>query len=285
MKRTFIIFFVLIGGFLLYSNLSSLSFLPVGLSKRTADVNSKVETIHIDISSVKTTIIPEDREDIKADLKGKGKVEISKRGDTITVKYKRKPFDWFSSFESSELLIYIPENYDRNMNLTIGSGDLLFSGTSPSKPVHLNELRLNVGSGDVQLASLALDTFEGNIASGDVMITSLSTNRGTFDVSSGEVSVKEYKGELNADVSSGDFFVHMNELVNSIDVDLSSGEATLDLPNNADFKLRGKVSSGDITNDFPLHHSTQEKRLIEGTHGSGTHLIKIDVSSGDFQLQ
>ncbi|WP_110112447.1 DUF4097 domain-containing protein [Bacillus sp. CGMCC 1.16541] len=282
MKRIFIIFFMLIGGFLLYSTLPSLSFLPFATSGKAADVTTKIDSIHMELTSIKTTIIPEEREDVKTDLKGKGKVEVTKRGDTITIKYKRKPFDWFSSFEQSELLIYIPEDYHRDMKISLGSCDVILS---PKKPFHLNNFTLNVGSGDVQLQNVLMNQFKGNIASGDVTMKSITTDVGKFDVSSGEVNVHQYKGRLDANVSSGAFFVQMDELVDAIDVDVSSGEATIDLPDNADFTLRGNVSSGDITNHFPLDDSKQEKRTIEGTHGSGKHSIKVDVSSGDLQLQ
>ena len=83
-----------------------------------------------------------------------------------------------------------------------------------------------------------------DIGSGDLFLDSISAEEANFDVSSGEVEITNYTGPVHADVSSGDLKIQVNELKHDIEVELSSGFVSLDLPENADFTLDGKMMSG-----------------------------------------
>lgn len=283
MKKILLIFLVLIGLYWIFTNWVIIDWLPFGRSAQQANVTNEVELIEIDVSSLSTTIIPEDRDDIKAELTGQGKVRIDQSGNKITVTAKRKWFNFFS-FGQEKLKIYLPEDYQDSMEITLGSGNLHFSGKSKNKPMNLTKLSIDIGSGNMKLNNLKVDHFEHDGSSGNVDITSLTTKTGEFDISSGSLDLEDYSGKLNADLSSGKLSVEMNKLVDDIEIEVSSGTVDLDLPDNASFTLNGKSSSGSITCDFPLNNQNNSNRSLSGTHGTGKHKIDLDVSSGNIRI-
>ncbi|MEH7384902.1 DUF4097 family beta strand repeat-containing protein [Bacillus sp. JJ1521] len=283
MKKILIIFFVLIGAYLLITNLYRIPGLPFGNSGESAKISEKIDEINIDITSISTTVIPENRDDVEAELKGKGKVHVSKSGDTIEVTYEKGFFNlgWFPFFDKTKLTVYIPEDYDRDLSLRIGSGHLEFDG----KPMELNDLSVDVHSGNMRLQNLSAETFTHNVASGNSIINNITTKSGEIDVRSGNVTVDDYTGKLETEVHSGRLKATIAELTDSIDASVKSGLLDIDLPNDADFTLKGESNSGFITNDFSLEDSTRDKGRIEGKHGAGTYDVNIKVNSGKASIR
>ncbi|MEH7251540.1 DUF4097 domain-containing protein [Neobacillus niacini] len=281
MKKIVILLLIITGLYIVFNQSVQLDGFTLGGSKEgSATLSKKIDTIEINVGSVQTTIIPGDRNDVEAVLTGKGSLIVKEDGNSLVVEMQRKMFNWFSFSEKRQLKIYIPEDYNRNMNIQIGSGSLNFSGES----MKLNKLSLDIGSGNVNLDHLEVAEFTHDGSSGNVKIDTLTTKTGTFDLSSGNLDIKHYSGAVNADVSSGKFSVQMDNLEGPIEIDLSSGNVNLDLPDNADFSLNGHVSSGDIKSEFPLTTTSSDKKSLKGTHGSGKHKIDISVSSGDIDI-
>ncbi|MBV7508362.1 DUF4097 domain-containing protein [Bacillus sp. sid0103] len=288
MKRIVILLLVITGLYIIYNQTYPFDWFSKSGSKNAQEtMTNDIDRIEVDVSSVSTTIIPEDRKNIKAVYNGKEKLTVRNHGDTIEVSIKRKGFGWFdwSPFsEKKKMKIYIPEDFHRNMSISLGSGNVIFSGTSKNNPAKLNKLTLDIGSGNMNLKNMIVNDFKQTVASGNVEIHSLKTETGSFDVSSGSLDVTEYTGAIQAEVSSGEVNFQVDQLTDSIDMEVSSGDVGLDLPNNADFSLDGDVSSGEITCDFPLTSKNMKKKSIEGVHGSGKYKIDLDVSSGDIYI-
>lgn len=281
MKKLFVIFLVIVGIYILFTTFTTSSGLPLGKKSQQAEITEKIDSIEFDISGADMTLIPTDRHVLEAELKGKGRMTVDKNGDTVEVVYKQPWLNWFSFNQSSELIIHIPKDYNKDMSFYIGSGSIDFSGESP---LQLDELKINLGSGDVNLGSLSVKEFIGDVSSGSLEIDSLITKEGSFNISSGNVKVNNYKGKLDVDVSSGDLDIVMAQLTDSIEIDVSSGDVAIDLPKDADFTLEGRVSSGDLITDFPLTNQVQKHDDIEGMHGKGTHKIDVEISSGSVKI-
>jgi lia operon protein LiaG len=49
--------------------------------------------------------------------------------------------------------------------------------------------------------------------------------------------------------------------------------------------VNGKVSSGDINNDFKLSNATVTEDVLKGKHGNGKYPIDAAVSSGKLTLK
>jgi lia operon protein LiaG len=285
-KRILVIFLIITGAYIAMNYLFEGNGVNFSKGEDSAKVSNDIENISIDISSVRTAIIPEDRDDIRAELKGKGTVSVDKNGDDIEVTVKRKGFFSFNWFEQNKtsLTIYIPEDYDKNMEIELGSGEIVFKGASIENPMKLKSLALDIGSGSMELKNMDVETFDHNSSSGEVEINSLTAETGTFNVSSGSVKVQDFSGKLDAEVSSGELEIQMDELKDAISLNVSSGDIELDLPDNADFTLNGKISSGDISTDFQLKNKQETDNRLSGEHGNGKHEIDVDVSSGDIEI-
>lgn len=249
-------------------------------------VTSQTEDISIDISSVETLIVPEDRDDVRAELKGKGTVKVDKHGDEIEVAVKRKGFFWFNWFEMDKttMKVYIPEDYEKNVQIKLGSGEVVFKGDSIDSPIKLKNLAIEIGSGSMVLENLDVETLEHQSSSGEAEFNSIAAGSGSLEVSSGSVHVKNYSGKLEADVSSGELEIQMDSLTDDVNLNVSSGDIELDLPDDADFTLKGKISSGDISSQFPLENKEASDNRLHGKHGSGKYEINADVSSGEIKI-
>ena len=280
MKRILIIFFILIGAyFLLNVNISS--FLPFSNEETDAKVTNRIDMIKINVGSIKTNIIPEKRDTVKAELDGKGSVAVKTNGNTIHVEYERNWLSGFSFFNfNSELNIYIPENFDHNIDIDSGSGYLTFIGKSEKQPMKLKTLSIDMSSGKTDIKNINVEEYVLDGSSGMISIDGLVAKTGTIDMSSGLINIKNYEGKLKAEVSSGKLDVQVNKLTDDIELHASSGQIKLDLPDNADFTLQGRYSSGLIRSKFSLKDQIQEKSRLDGVSGTGKHLVKVTVSSG-----
>lgn len=290
MKRIFILLLVITGLYIIF-NYSSIQFDLFGSGSSNKDgeavISNKTEVIKVDVSSVSTKIIPEDRSNLKAVYKGKQQLTVTETGTQVEIKVKRKGFNWFGFGrfgEKNKLEIYIPKDYDRNMTIDVGSGNVEFAGQSKKQPMKLDGLTINIGSGNMDLQNLEINKFKHDGASGNVKIDSLTTKTGYVDVASGNLNMKHYTGSLEANISSGRLMAQIDQLIGPITIDVSSGSVGLDLPDDADFTLDADVSSGNVSCDFPLKTKDLNKKSIKGTHGSGEHKINLDVSSGNVDI-
>lgn len=280
MKRILLIFLIIAGGYILFTTVGNL----FGSDHSKVKVSNKIDNIEFDVSSAKLNIIPDSRNDLEANLEGRGKLTIDESGDTITVSHERKWFEWLPFFNTSTLTVYIPEDYNKDMLIDIGSGNVNFAGKSASDPFELENLTLDMSSGNVNLTNLVVNEFVHDGSSGNLNVKSLATKTSSIDISSGNVKIAEFTGKLEADLSSGKLEVQMKELIDSVDIDVSSGNVQLDLPDDADFTLEGDMGSGNFSYDYPLTIEKEDNHEIRGTHGTGEHKIEVEVSSGNVKL-
>ncbi|MGR3766536.1 LiaG family protein [Rossellomorea sp. NS-SX7] len=247
-------------------------------------VTNDVDSIELLLESGETEIIPADGNEVKVEIDGKGKLTLKEKGNTIEVEVKHKWYQWIAFNRKSDITVYIPKDYDRNMNIELGSGEVIFTGGSTSKPMKLDTFTVRMGSGDIELANFDTEVFDHKGSSGDLTIENLSTKNGKVDLSSGDVEISNYEGPLSGDVSSGDVTVMMKSLTGDIDFDVSSGEVNLDLPDDASFTLDGRASSGDVSSNFPLKNRKEEDGDLSGTAGNGKYQVKASVSSGSVDI-
>lgn len=236
--------------------------LPIG-KETSVEVTEHIQTIDFDLSGISTTIIPDSRSNVEAVLDGKGSVEVKSKGDQIKIDYQRKWFEQFGFFDNTELVVYVPEDYDQDLDIEVGSGNVQLDG---NEKMSINRLEMEVGSGNIN-------------------IDSLKTKSGVMDVSSGNINLKQYSGQIEADVSSGNLEIQMEEVTGPIELDVSSGRVVLDLPEDAHFTLDGQVSSGYIDNKFDLENTVQNEKELSGVYGTGDNPIYLDVSSGVIEIK
>lgn len=284
LKRIFAIFIILVGSYILFNGVNS--WMTFGGGSKEASINNRIDLISIDVSSSDTVIIPEKRNDVRAELDGKGNVTVNKSGNEVQVEYKRKWLDGFQFFNNkSNLKIYVPEDYSKSMSIKVGSGRLNFAGKSESHPFELEKLNVDMSSGKISLANIKADEFEHKGSSGMMDADHLTAGSGEIDMSSGRVKIWNYQGKLDAEVSSGQLDILIRKLSDSVNVKASSGFVRLNLPDDADFTLKGKASSGHISSHYKLDDEIRNKNDISGKHGTGEHDISVSVSSGKAEIK
>ncbi|PMC33806.1 hypothetical protein CJ195_26560 [Bacillus sp. UMB0899] len=280
MKKLLLLLFFIGGIFLIIK--TNTSWFEFGQNKSSAEVTSNTEKIELHVSGASTTIITENTDEVRAELKGKGKVHVENNGDTILVESETKRwFNVFSFFNKREVTIYIPNDFQQEMMIDSGSGNIVFDG----KSMDLEELKVDMSSGNVKLSQLTAKNFMLDGSSGNVTISSLATEESTFDMSSGNLTIKDHTGKVNADLSSGKIDLQMKKVTDSIDIELNSGFGTIDLPEDADYTLRGEAGSGIISSNLALKDLQKDKNNIYGVSGSGKHNVNLDVSSGKIDIK
>ena len=256
LQKNLIVIVILLGAFLLLISVPSL--LPFG--NQSAELTDDIDVIEIDVSGISTIIIPDKRDNVEADLDGNGTVQVEKSGNSIEINYKRKWFQPFGFLCVQNSTIYLPEDFKGDLAIEVGSGNV------NSKDLHLNNLILDVNSGNVNMDSIRAQT-------------------GFLDVRSGNIDLQHYTGLLEADVSSGNLSIQMDELSDDVKVEVSSGHVELDLPDKADFTLDGNVSSGLISSSFSLKNKQESKQILKGMYGTGEHYVDLRVSSGKIEVK
>ena len=108
-----------------------------GEKETSVEVTDNIRSIDFDLSGISTTIIPENRSDVEVILDGKGSVEVWTEGDQIHIEYQREFFEQFGFFDNTELIVYVPEDYNRDMDIEVGSGNVEFNGKSNMSIDHL----------------------------------------------------------------------------------------------------------------------------------------------------
>lgn len=276
MKRILLIFIVLVASYLLFTNISRA---VIGTKEKSVAVDPSTQNITIDVAGVSTEIIPENRNNVSAELHGKGTVRLTHIGDTIRISYKRGWLtgDWFTFFDNTKLKISIPKSYNRDLHLAIGSGNVNFK---PHSPMKLDTLTVDVGSGNINLQNLQTNHYKHLVASGNTEIDTLTAKDGVFHISSGNVHLTHYTGKMTADLASGIFRAQLDHLSDNVKVNVASGIVQLDLPKKSDFTLKGSIVSGRINNNFALNDSKQDSKTIEGTYGTGKYLVDLHAISG-----
>ncbi|MCA0993137.1 LiaG family protein [Guptibacillus hwajinpoensis] len=278
-------FYVIVGllavGAVLLILYENTSLFVGGSDENSIKVTERTEEINIITHSSDMKIVPEARNDVKAALNGNGELSLRKQGDTIEVEVKQKWYQFFNFNGESDVSVYLPADFNQNLKLEVGSGNVELKGASS---LVLNEVDIEMSSGDVELSNLQTKSFKHDGSSGRLIIDQLSTENGSFDISSGDVILTKYSGPLKGEMSSGEMKVQMEQLSGDVSFDLSSGDVELDLPDDANFTLATEASSGDISTTFTLKDQTITNNQIFGVHGSGEHQVKVSLSSGNARV-
>lgn len=280
LKKTILIALIVVGILSLFAiNTSWFSFFQ---DESKANVSNNTNEIIIESDGINVEVEPKDQQYVTAEVSGKGVVKVLEDGNTIKVKYARKWYQsFFSFFDKSKLTITIPKTYDNDLRFHVGSGLVHFKDSSNMTFGHF---AIDLGSGKIDIGDITANTGEIDIRSGMTTIQTFTGNL-DIDVSSGMFKLHNMKGNLDTNVSSGKVTIAVEQLTDSIDAQVSSGMLTLDLPEDADFTLKGNVSSGIIRNHFKLEHEKTTKKSFEGRYGKGTHPIDLKVSSGVIEIE
>ncbi|MEJ8553130.1 DUF4097 family beta strand repeat-containing protein [Tepidibacter sp. Z1-5] len=244
-----------------------------------------INQISIEASSSDINIIPEDRANIKAHFYGnvistfKPELETKINGKELLIFVKRpKSYSIFNS--DLKLDIFVPKNYKENIDINSSSSNI-----NIQNELTLNNLFIDVSSGDASLKDLNIKNLKYDSSSGTLIGDNIVTDSTCIDLSSGNVELNNFTGDLKGESSSGSVEVNYNIFDNNIDLDTSSGTVNIELPDDAKFYLDAECSSGNIECGFPIMvRGKQEDNTLRGIVGNDKNKIIINTSSGDINI-
>ena len=260
----------------------------VSIDQEKQESLASVKEISVEVSSAKVNVIPENRKDVKAHLTGnitspslttEPTLETTIVGNKLNIKVKTQNNYFGHTSISLKLDVYVPVDYSDDLRIKSSSGDININD------LKLNNLTCNLSSGKLNLSKLTVNDFVFGVSSGSLIASDLHTKSSELEASSGKILIDRFTGDLKAQASSGDIKIKYSEFNNNADVTVSSGRIELTLPEDSEFKLSAKASSGDITCEFPITVTEKQKdNLLEGVVKSDNNEITLKSSSGDIKV-
>lgn len=214
----------------------------------------------------------------------------------------------------ADLRIVVPAGRRVDVRVGVGTvrsagvtGDLGIDAASARVTVegHAGRLRLDTGSGGVDVRDVKGESVDIDAGSGGVRLSNVAVSRVAIDAGSGGVTADQVAtADLVVDLGSGGarfersaiergrietgsggVTVEVSASPRVLDIDSGSGTVTLRLPASLDAQLDISTGSGSIDTDFPVTVSRMERRALRGTIGRGTGRISVNTGSGSVRLR
>lgn len=154
---------------------------------------------------------------------------------------------------TTPFIIYVPNEALNNLKITVNVGDVNISN------IKLNDLTLNINTGDLDIESCNITSVSADVDTGDVDINVLNCNNITAEVNVGDLDIIStdtahisskvntgsiyYSGKIT---SSGDFKCNVGD----IDLDLSGSDYKVDGVGNGNAVIETKVDLGESKYNF-----------------------------------
>lgn len=230
-------------------------------------------------------MIKEDRDDIYIEFNTyeNGQKLRTKEGvDTIIETYVEEVISVVSFNLEYKLVVYIPEDYEENLDLNLSSGSFTI------KESVLDDIKIDMSSGNVNFEGVEATNISVELSSGDVNFDNVTVDSLEIDMSSGNVDLKAFTGSINGSASSGSFSVVYKDQMDDLDFEATSGNIDIDYTGvviDSTFDL--SKTSGDFDIDIELADYISDDRgdEISGVAGDGTHKVRIEITSGDVTIK
>lgn len=144
----------------------------------------------------------------------------------------------------------------------------------------LRSVECDIASGSLEMSGLACQELDLDLASGSMDIAGIEAQKLSADVTSGNVKVEgRFIGEADMNLASGELLVSSDVVPTKTEIDVASGNAVLELPTDASFKVNVDRSSGTFELNF---EATQSGDVY--TVGNGDSIVTVDIDSGSVRI-
>lgn len=140
----------------------------------------------------------------------------------------------------------------------------------------------DIGLNTIKAKDITIETTSGTVK-GDIINADSIID---LSASSGDMTLDNVKGNVKSKSTSGNVKVYFSNFSsNNININTSSGDAILKLPENSAFTLNTKTSSGNIKCAFPVTISSEDhEHSLNGVVCGGQNIIGISTSSGNISI-
>lgn len=197
------------------------------------------------------------------------------------------------SSTSGDLSIQNMEASDIEVSTT--SGDIMLTSVKGSKSVSSvsgeitltyteDNTSVSTTSGDVRILG-GTDDYNIGTVSGEIRVSDMV---GAFEISttSGDLFIENSQGFGQASSVSGDMRIFLNELTGSLNIDTTSGDVDIKLPDTSAFALDFNSTSGDCSTFFDDVLSFNKKGTeAKGQYGvANGNTLMISTTSGNLRI-
>jgi len=243
----------------------------------------EIDQLDISLSGFRVKVKPENRSDISVTaVNGKGKMYAEQTGGTFKIRAENKSFLFFTHFEKGELLVKIPADYHKNVKITGGSGVSEMNGEGK---LSLEDVILKSTSGNLKAENFSAKNVEIKATSGRLAVSHINAKDSDIGATSGRADINGVKGKLQLGMTSGRLTASFDTIESPVSFHMTSGSAKFNLPDDGDFNVQVKKTSGSVDHSYDFDQVDSEGRGFTGTRGKGTHLVDIEMTSGNLKLR
>lgn len=185
------------------------------------------------------------------------------------------------------------ETFDKTFSVKgVQRGNGFFMGYRGYIEVYLpsknwESIKATTVSGDIVIQNVTTKQAAFHSVSGDVELENVLSEEITADAVSGEIEAIGITGATKANTVSGDIDIEFAEINGDVDIDTTSGEVEILVPQGANFSFKVTTVSGDI--DTTMDKGAvlnRNKTKVEGYYGEESeNKITIGTISGDASIQ
>jgi len=171
----------------------------------------------------------------------------------------------FGESFNRELIIYLPESYNKNLNINTYFSDIDFYLN-----LNLKDIKINLSNGNINFNnSIKCNTFILENSTGDFYINTLNSNNYGISLNTGSINVNNLYGGGYINTTSADINLNLYSLTKNSHIYSSNGDINLNI--NKDFKDLINASSdvGKIKNDFKINDKINSSNTLNIKSGSG----------------
>ncbi|WP_219835176.1 DUF4097 family beta strand repeat-containing protein [Paenibacillus sp. R14(2021)] len=268
-----------------------------------------INTVAIDSGSIDLTIVPTDSSEVKATLTGRAskkymnklklKLKLKKEGDSLIVAFEgHTGFSMGVSILNLDMKLELPQQQYRQLKLDSGSGDIQLSGMAIDaialdggsgdmklSQLQTKELLVSLGSGNVDASDIASG---GNVTvkanSGDVAVERLAAKQLAVDIGSGNVDAADVEAEVKVDTGSGDVSLAQKDITQPVNLKTGSGNVSLMTDSRpSQAEITYSTGSGSFDNDWPDAKALRDED-VNGHLTFGTGSVPVHIRTGSGDL-
>ncbi|AEV70249.1 DUF4097 family beta strand repeat-containing protein [Acetivibrio clariflavus] len=235
--------------------------------EKTLEING-IKEIIIDADDANVYFNPVDSNSVKIIFSGEvvstnkeviPQLLVKEESDKLTIEVNRKKA-WTLYYKNDlSLFIDIPQKYEETISISASSADVILKELAVDKFMYYSD------SGSINL---------DNIAIKDVFV----------ETSSGKVTFSNFSGNVNVKSDAGDVRIAYKCFDNIVNIETSSGNTELIVPENSEFSLEAKTITGKINNSYPMELINSTENQLIGGVGNSENKIVICSESGDISI-
>ena len=195
---------------------------------------------------------------VKVELYSNDVKEKNIENTSESLNVKLKDGCWlFCFFNRDKIVVYLPENYDKNITIDSSTSDVHFEENYENSDINIklstgdvhaknvNNAKIKLSTGDVFIGSV--NSIESDSSTGDINVDKVN-NYMDIETSTGDIYIKEANLNKNSNLkaSTGDIEI---KKINNVYVEADTSTGDINIKNNnrkSDVELKIRTSTGDI---------------------------------------